>query len=156
MTIAEVDHSVTTSAAPDLAFALFTGRMGDWWPRGRTLGPRPHADIVIEPWPGGRWFERDDEGHEIPWGHVRLWEPPHRLVLIWQLDASFRFDAAVETEVELTFTPEGKGTRVRLVHRNLERLGARADDGTRRIAQGWESRLADFKAWAARSHGDHA
>ena len=50
--------------------------------------------------------------------------PPHRLVLIWQINAIWQYDSEFETEVEITFEPEGPGrTRVNLEHRNLDRFG---------------------------------
>jgi hypothetical protein len=54
MSIAPIVHSVDVRAAPARAFELFAGRMGDWWPRGRTIGAGPHAEIVVEPREGGR------------------------------------------------------------------------------------------------------
>jgi hypothetical protein len=49
------------------------------------------------------------------------------VVLGWQLDSSWEYDATVLTEVEVRFVAEGPGTtRVELEHRNLERMGERA------------------------------
>ncbi len=52
------------------------------------------------------------------------WEPPLRLLLAWQINANWKYDPDLVTEVEVTFTPvEGGATRVDLEHRNLERFG---------------------------------
>jgi uncharacterized protein YndB with AHSA1/START domain len=59
-------------------------------------------------------------------GKVDVWDPPARIVLIWQLNAEFQFDPDLVTEVEVQFTPEGGGTRVDLEHRDLERMGEKA------------------------------
>jgi hypothetical protein len=56
MSIAPVRRTVRTKAPPARTFELFTGRIGRWWPRGRTIGQAPHQDIVIEPRVEGRWF----------------------------------------------------------------------------------------------------
>src|SRR5579872_6101873 len=124
MTIAPIVKTLTVQAPPERAFAAFTGRMGAWWPKGQTVGAKPHAEVVMEPRAGGRWFERDAEGAETQWGKVLAWEPPGRVLLAWQLNGQWAFDPDFVTELELTFTPaRAGGTEVRLEHRNLERFG---------------------------------
>ncbi len=86
---------------------------------------------------GGRWFERDADGAECEWGKVLHWEPPARLLLGWQLTAEFRYDPDFLTEVEVTFEPEGSGTRVTLSHQKLERFGDQARAVAERVDQGW-------------------
>ncbi len=149
MSIAPIVRSVEVKAAPAAAFDLFTTRIGDWWPKGKTVAKAPHEAILIEPRPGGRWLERDAEGNEIPWGKVLVWEPPSRLVLGWQLGSQWAYDPDFLTEVELTFDalPSG-GTRVTLEHRNLERFGAVAETIRGQLDGGWPARLADFERFA--------
>ena len=148
MTIAPVRRTVRTKAPPARAFAIFTGQMGRWWPRGDTVAAQPHADIVIEPHAGGRWFERDDAGVETPWGHVLVWEPPVRLILAWQLDGEHRFDPDLITEVEISFHSVEGGTEVRLEHRNLERFRKRPADWAAAVAGGWTQKVVEFAAYA--------
>lgn len=148
MSIAPVVHSVEVKAAPARAFELFAANMGAWWPRGRTPGTNPHSDIVLEPREGGRWFERDEAGNETAWGKVLAWEPPRRLLLGWQLDHQFRYDAALLTEVELSFAPlSGGGTRVTLEHRDLERFGTDAEATATRIRSGWPQMMGFFEQY---------
>jgi uncharacterized protein YndB with AHSA1/START domain len=150
MSIAPVKCSVEVKAAPARAFELFARNMGGWWPRGKTPGGKPHADLVIEPRQNGRWFERDAEGNETLWGRVLAWEPPHRLLLGWQLNHQFRFDPNLLMEVEIAFEPlAGGGTRVSLEHRNLEQLGADAELFASRVRSGWPERLGNFVAHTA-------
>lgn len=145
MSIAPVLHSIEVKASPARAFELFTAHMGKWWPRGKTLGSNPHAEIVMEPRPGGRWYERDAEGNEIQWGRVLAWEPPQRVLLGWQLDSKWRYDPNFLTEVELSFAAlAGGGTRVTLEHRNLERYGADADDYAGKLRGGWPTLMDHF------------
>jgi hypothetical protein len=145
MSVAPVLHSVEVKAAPARAFELFTAHMGRWWPRGKTLGADPHADIVVEPRAGGRWYERDAEGNETPWGRVLAWEPPGRVLLGWQLDAKWRYDPDFLTEVELSFAPlAGGGTRVTLEHRNLERYGVDAEEYAGKLRGGWPTFVGHF------------
>ncbi len=148
MTIAPVLRTVRTKAPPARAFEIFTGQMGRWWARGQTIAAQPHADIVVEPHVGGRWFERDDAGVETPWGHVLAWEPPARLVLAWQLDGDRRYDPGLVTEVEITFQPVEGGTEVRLEHRNLERFRKQTTTWTAAVTDGWTRKLVEFATFA--------
>jgi uncharacterized protein YndB with AHSA1/START domain len=149
MTIAPIVLSVQVKADPPRAFALFVSRMGDWFPRGKTVGKSPHVAITVEPQAGGRWFECDADGNETRWGTVLAWEPPSRLLLAWQLNCEWGYDPELQTEVELTFTAaEHGGTRITLEHRHLERFGADAAAHAERLGSGWPALLADFVAFA--------
>ena len=149
MSIAPLVRKVEVKAAPARAFELFTTRMGEWWPKGKTVAKNPHADIVVEPRSEGRWFERDADGNETNWGKVLAWEPPARLLLGWQLSSQWRYDPDFLTEVELTFAPTGGGgTLVTLEHRNLERFGADAASHAESIGRGWPRLLEAFAAYA--------
>jgi uncharacterized protein YndB with AHSA1/START domain len=148
MSIAPVKCSIDVKAAPPHAFELFARNMGAWWPRGKTPGGKPHAELIIEPRNGGRWLERDAEGTETPWGKVLSWEPPHRLLLGWQLNHRFQFDAGVLMEVEILFEALAEGgTRVSLEHRNIEQLGSEAKSFAGKIGSGWPERMGNFAAY---------
>jgi len=147
MSIAPIVCKVMVNAPPNRAFEIFTGQMAKWWPSGRTVGDKPHVAIVIEPTSGGRWFETDADGTETNWGKVLKWEPPSRVVLGWQLNGNFEYDASLITELELTFTPaEGDKTLVVLEHRDLERFGADAEKIAGRLGGGWPTFLSLFAA----------
>jgi len=148
MTIAPILQSVSVKLPPDRAFAVFTTRIGEWWSKGRTIGANPHEAIVIEPHAGGRWYERDAEGVECEWGKVLAWEPPHRMLLAWHLNANFKYGLGCVTEVEVTFEPEGSGTRVTLEHRDLERFGPSAEKVAAQLGGGWPKHLQEFADFA--------
>ena len=124
---APVRKSIFVDAPQALAFDVFTSGIGRWWPKSHKIGPADLDRPVIEPRSGGRWYELDTDGTQCEIGKVVTWEPPARLVLTWQLNAEFKFDPHLVTEVEVQFTPEGSGTRVNLEHRHLERLGETAE-----------------------------
>lgn len=150
ISIAPVRKSVTVLASPARAFETFTAGMTRWWVRRYSINKSPIKEIVVEPHKGGRWFERGEDGSECQWGKVLTWEPPSRLVLAWQIDATWQFDPSVNTELELRFLPEGNGTRVELEHRHLEQLGAGAEE-FRSIfdsQHGWMGLLDSFAAQA--------
>jgi uncharacterized protein YndB with AHSA1/START domain len=152
MTIAPIVHRIEVKAPPARAFDLFATRITEWWPKGRTIGRNPHAAILIEPVAGGRWFERDAEGNETPWGRVLAWEPPSRLLLGWQINTQWAFDPDLVTEVELTFAPaDGGGTLVTLEHRHLERFGTDAAAHAGRLKGGWPGFLDLFADYAAKA-----
>jgi uncharacterized protein YndB with AHSA1/START domain len=140
-------------APPAVAWRVFTERMGTWWPLAvYKIGKANAVDAVLEPRVGGRWYERGDDGSTCDWGRVLLWEPPSRLVLSWDVNADWKYDPDLQTEIEVRFIAEGESaTRVELEHRKLDRYGARRDE-MRRIfnTEGdWGRLLAMFAARAA-------
>jgi len=137
MTIAPVVQSVVVKVPPERAFALFTADIARWWAPNFNVAKGLFADLVLEPKPGGRWFERAEDGAETDWGKVLAWDPPGRLLLGWQLNAEFKFDPDFVTEVEVLFESEGPGTRVTLEHRNLERFGPSAEAIRQKVGGGW-------------------
>src|SRR5206468_10875711 len=94
-------------------------------------------DVVVEPLTGGRWYEIGEDGTEHPWGRVLAYEPPHRLLLAWQLTREFRYDPGFETTVEVKFEERDGGTIVHFEHRDLERMGADAVQLLESMDGGW-------------------
>jgi uncharacterized protein YndB with AHSA1/START domain len=143
---------LAVNAPVEHAFRVFTEEHGRWWPLDtHHIGKVAAAAAVIEPYVGGRWYERGVDGTECIWGRVLVWEPPHRLVLAWQITANWRYDLTLETEVEVTFIEEGHGrTRLELEHRNLDRY--RDEAGQMRSIfdseGGWTGILVRFTAAA--------
>ena len=153
MTIAPIVRTVTVATAPARTFELFTAHYGAWWPKGKTPAKAQHVEIIVEPCANGRWFERDAEGVQTQWGKVLAWEPPHRLLLGWQLNSHFEYDPDFLNEVEVTFQPDGQGgTVVRLEHRDLERYGADAERLATQINGGWGDKVEQFAAYVANHH----
>ncbi len=151
ITAAPVRKQVRVKLGPDAAFDLFATRMDAWWPRDKTVNPETQlALVVLEPFAGGRWFERGVNGAECEWGRVLVWEPGRRLVLDWQLSANYAYDPELHTEVEVTFTAESGGTVVDLEHRNIENFGPRHAEMRAGIDSegGWTGIMADFAAKA--------
>jgi len=88
------------------------------------------------------------DGTECDWGTVLVWDPPHRLVLAWQITHEWGYqpDLTQASEVEVRFTPVAGGTRVDLEHRQLDRHADGA--GSMRAAvdspDGWTGLLTLF------------
>ena len=121
---------VSVQAPPAVAWQVFTEKMGSWWPLALyKIGKTNAVDAVIEPYVGGRWYERGDDGSTCQWGSVLAWEPPSRLVLSWDISADWQYDPTLKTEIEVRFSADGSNlTRVELEHRHLDRYGARRDE----------------------------
>lgn len=149
-----VRKAMTVQAPVAIAWRVFTGGIGRWWPLGtHKIGKAPAVDAVIEPHVGGRWYERGDDGSTCDWGRVLVWEPPARLVLSWQVSANWQHDSSLNTEVEVRFTPEGaNATRLELEHRLLDGYGTRRDEmrGIFESDGGWTMLLQSFAALAAK------
>jgi uncharacterized protein YndB with AHSA1/START domain len=140
-----IKKQLTVEAPLDRAFRVFTANMGAWWPKSHHIGKAALKDCVIEPRVNGRWYELDEDGATCEWGKVLAWDPPRRLVLAWQLDHEFRYDPALLTEVEVTFSALGpRSTRVDFEHRNLERFGAAAERLRGDMGKGWGEILDSY------------
>ena len=97
----------------------------------------------------------DDAHHRRATRGRALLQPPHRVVLAWQITSEWRFEPelARSSEVEVRFTPEADGmTRVDLEHRHLERHGPGADKMRAGVDApgGWGTLLEGFAAEADR------
>jgi uncharacterized protein YndB with AHSA1/START domain len=148
-----VRKTITVNADPERAFEVFTAGHGGWWPASYHIGEAGYETAVIEPFEGGRWFERGVDGSECDWGRVLAWEPPSRLVLSWQISAKWAYDPDLVTELEIRFEPEGTGqTRVELEHRHLDRMGDQAESmrATFESEQGWGGILDRYAAEVSR------
>jgi DNA-binding transcriptional ArsR family regulator len=124
-----VAKTVRVNAPLAIAFEVFAGQA--WWPVDTHHLADPHGnEVILEPFPGGRWFERAADGTETDWGTVLAWQPPYRLLLTFQVSARWTYEEDPErgSQIEVTFTPESADvTRVDLTHRHLERYGPQAE-----------------------------
>jgi uncharacterized protein YndB with AHSA1/START domain len=145
--------TITVGVPVERAFSVFTGSIDTWWPRMYHIGQSDMAQAVLEPKEGGRWYERGVDGTECDWGRVLAWDPPHRLVVTWQINGQWQFDPDPEhaSEIEVRFTADGPGqTTVELEHRLLERLGdGEAIRGAIGSGGGWSAILELFAKAAA-------
>ena len=149
---AAIRKTIEVKAPIDRAFRVFASRMGDWWHKEHSVAKgTTQADVVIEPRAGGRWYEKGADGSEHQWGYVKAYEPPHRLILAWQLTREFQFDPSFETTVEVTFEERGDTTVVQFEHRDLERMGADAVQLLESMDGGWGMLLDLFKTEVERS-----
>ncbi len=149
-----VAHSIVVGASVDKAFATFTEEFGRFKPREHNLLGVEIAETVLEGRVGGHLYDRGVDGSECRWARVLVYEPPHRLVVSWDISTSWQVetDPAKSSEVEVRFVAETPTrTRVELEHRHLDRHGEgweRVRDGVD-ADQGWPlylRRYADLLA----------
>ena len=151
--IPPIQGTVTVGVPVEHAFKVFTDSFHTWWPPQYHIGQADMAKAILEPRQGGRWYEQGVDGSECDWGRVLAWEPPHRLVVTWQVNGQWQYDPDPEhaSEIEVRFTPDGpEQTTVELEHRLLERLvdGQALRDGID-SGGGWNAILELFAKAAA-------
>jgi uncharacterized protein YndB with AHSA1/START domain len=127
------------AATPEKAFEIFTEGIADWFPydthsvEGMEGDDRSPETVIFETGPNGRIYERMTNGKEAHWAYVTTWDPPHLVVLAWQVNP----DTPGPTEIEMRFTPEGDGTRFDFEHRGWEVLGDEAERAAGQYGGGW-------------------
>jgi uncharacterized protein YndB with AHSA1/START domain len=122
--------SVVVDAPIERAFRVFTEDFGRFKPHEHNLLAVEIAETVFEARVGGHLYDRAVDGSECHFARVLAYEPPHRVVLSWDISPHWQLetDLAKTSEVEVQFIAEAPNrTRVDLEHRNLERHG-----------EGWE------------------
>lgn len=132
-----IRKSIEVSCDPATAFAIFTDRIASWWPLDRhsvsAMRGGVARSIVLEPRLGGQIYEITAEGGREDWARVTAFEPGRRLGLAWHVMAP----ESQATQVEILFSPGGKGTRVELTHRGWESIGADAAARRGSYENGW-------------------
>lgn len=134
-----VRKSVLVDADPETAFRVFTDQIQTWWPLEKYGIFGDDAETLA--FRDEQIVEGAKDGREAVWGRVLAWEPPTRVQMTWRPG----FDAdKPDTEVEVTFTAEGDGTRVELVHTGWDKLadGAKSRAG---YDGGWDGVLEAYR-----------
>jgi uncharacterized protein YndB with AHSA1/START domain len=146
-----VRHSVVVDAPIDKAFRVFTEDFGRFKPPEHNLLGTEIAETVFEPRVGGYLYDRGVDGTECRWARVLAYEPPHRVIVSWDISPTWQIETDPDktSEVEVRFFVEDdECTRVELEHRRLERHG----DGWQSVRdgidgdQGWPLYLHRFAA----------
>lgn len=98
--------------------------------------------MVLEPWPGGRWYRDlgNNTGHL--WGHVQVIKPPILLEICGPLAMSY----PAVSHVQCRLVPDGDVTRLRFLHRAM----GFAPELPGGYAEGWGRVLARVREVAER------
>ncbi len=90
--------------------------------------------MVLEAWPGGRWFRDLGEGVGHWWGQVQVIKPPTLLEIHGPMFMSY----PAVSHVQYRLTAAGEATRLTLTHRAMGQI---PEDHRRGVAMGWEHGL---------------
>lgn len=126
-----ITEEILVRSSLPVAFAALLAEMGPE-NEGRPGTPMP---MVLEAWPGGRWFRDlgDRNGH--CWGHVQAIKRPTLLEIAGPLMMSF----AVASNLQYRLTEVDGGTLITLRH---TALGMFPDGYRDALGQGWPALFA--------------
>jgi uncharacterized protein YndB with AHSA1/START domain len=127
-------------AAPiEIAFEAVLQELGP----GSELPDGKPFPMVVEPWPGGRWYRDlgNNSGHL--WGHVQVIKPPTLLELCGPMFMSF----PGVNHVQYRLIKEGDVTRLKFTH---QAMGPIPDEVREGVGQGWEYGIKRIAQIAAR------
>ena len=144
-----VHLQIVVDAPIERAFQVFTEEFDRIKPREHNLLRVEIAETIFEPRVGGHVYDRGVDGSECRWARVLAYEPPHRVVISWDINPQWQIETNLErtSEVEVLFIAESpERTRVELEHRNLDRHGAgwEAERDSVRNEGGWPLYLQRF------------
>ena len=121
-----VNVDIVVNVPVEHAFKVFTERFDSIKPREHNLLDVPIERTVLECKVGGTAYDVGTDGSRCTWARVLAFEPPHRLVISWDISPRWQIetDPSRTSEVEITFTAEAEDrTRVAVEHRHLDRHG---------------------------------
>ena len=131
----------SVASSPERAFRVWTEECARWWPSSHCMSGQTGFDVVFEPHPGGRIYERGADGTEHDWGRVEVWDPPDRLRYSWHIF----LEPERATTVEVTFAATGEGTLVRLENGGFDVFGEGADERADRVGSAWSGITGEYR-----------
>jgi uncharacterized protein YndB with AHSA1/START domain len=117
-----IEREIRIDALPETVFEFFTDpeKAVRWMGAAATFDPRP-----------GGIYRLEINPQAVARGEFVEIDPPHRVVFTWGWEGQENITAPGSSTVDVTLTPDGDGTMVRLVHSGLPTAEAaeRHDDG---------------------------
>jgi hypothetical protein len=126
----DVEQNVEIKAAIGDVFRGVVHRFGE----GSTNPQGQSMQMILEAWPGGRWFRDRGNGIGHLWGHVQVIKPPTLLELSGPLFMSY----PAMNHIELRLDEISGGTRLSLRHRAIGFLEPAHREG---VSTGWRHYL---------------
>ncbi|MGC1463192.1 MAG: SRPBCC domain-containing protein [Terracidiphilus sp.] len=126
----EIKKEIEVHAPVEATFEALLEQVG---PHNERADGQP-LPMVLEAWPGGRWYRDlgDDNGHF--WGHVQAIKRPTLLEICGPLFASYPF----LSNVQYRLTEKNGGTLITFRH---TALGVIEDQHREGVSKGWQSIL---------------
>jgi hypothetical protein len=122
----EIKKEMQVQASVEATFESLLEQIGP----GNERGDGQPMPMVLEAWPGGRWYRDlgDDNGHF--WGHVQAIKRPTLLEICGPLFASFPF----VSNVQYRLAEKDGGTLISFRHSALGQLEDQHREG---VGKGW-------------------
>jgi hypothetical protein len=121
-----ITEEILVRSSPSATFAALLEEMGPS-NDGQNGAPMP---MILEPWPGGRWFRDLGNNNGHLWGHVQAIKQPTLLEIAGPLMMSF----AVASNLQYRLKQIDGGTLITLRH---TALGLFPDGYREALSQGW-------------------
>ena len=130
----DLEQHIEIKAAIGDVFRKMLFRMGE----GNSRPDGEPMQLILEQWPGGRWFRDRGNGIGHLWGHVQVIKPPVLLELSGPMFMSY----PVINHVEIKLAEIAGGTKVSLRHRAVGMI----DEGHRQgVGMGWGHMLGTLQ-----------
>src|SRR6266481_4618754 len=130
----DTEQQVDVKAAIGDVFKGVLHRLGE----GNTRPDGQSLQMVLEQWPGGRWFRDLGNGTGHLWGHVQVIKAPVLLELSGPMFMSY----PALNHVELRLDQIAGGTKLTLRHRAIGLIDAAHREG---IGKGWQHYLDSIR-----------
>ena len=126
----DLEQKIEVKAPIGSVYRSVLHRFGEGFlnPKGESM------QMILEQWPGGRWFRDRGENVGHLWGHVQVMKAPTLLELSGPMFMSYPAMNHLEVRLEEILG----GTRVNLRHRALGFLDPQHKSG---VSQGWGEML---------------
>jgi hypothetical protein len=134
----DIAQEVEIKAATGDVFRVMLDRLAE------NIAPPPDGkslQLVLEPWPGGRWFRDLGNGQGHLWGFIQVIKPPTLLEITGPMMMSY----PVAAHLQIRLTQIAGGTLLALRHRALGMI----DDNHRQgVTSGWKKIIDHIKEGA--------
>ena len=130
----DISQNIEINAAIGDAYKALIRRLTD---ESSTADNKP-MPMVLEEWPGGRWFRELGNGQGHLWGFVQVIKPPTLIEINGPMFMSY----AVAGHIQFRLTQIAGGAELSLRHRVL---GLVEDDHRAGVTHGWDYFLKGVK-----------
>jgi hypothetical protein len=135
-----ITKSETIAATPDVVWEALLYQMGP----GTEFDPGKPMKMVLEAFPGGRWWRDLGNSTGHLWAHVQVIKPNKLLELCGPMFMSY----AAASHIQYKLVPDGATTRLELVHTAIGLIPA---EHSANVGSGWGQQLKRIREHAERS-----